>query len=271
MTLVSALLAGLAAALLLSPPGRSPASARERLTAAVRRHAAAGGGGVPLWVAAGSAAALVGLVLAVDGADVVLGAILLGAVLAVLRLLRAGRRRRAAVHLEERVLEVCEALAGELGAGQPPVRALQRCADVWPELSPVATAAELGADVPAALRALAGRPGAAALLPVAAAWQVAQESGGGLAAALARAVDSAREARATRRIVTGELASAQATAHMVALLPVGVLLMGSGIGDDPWSFLLDTPVGLACLATGLALTFLGLWWIERIAAAVTAR
>lgn len=270
MTLLCALLAGLAAALLVPPTGRRAPARAGRLAAALRRDAQPASL-VPLWVVGGTAAVLLALVLTADGTDLVLGLILLVTSVAVLRLVRAGRRRRAALRLEDRVLEVCEAISGELGAGQPPVRALRRCVEAWPELAAVATAAELGADVPAAMRRLGRRPGASALVPIAAAWQVTQESGGGLAAALARSVDTAREARATRRIVAGELASARATAQVVALLPVAVLLAGSGVGGDPWAFLLDTPAGLGCLGAGLALTFAGLWWIERIAAAVTTR
>jgi tight adherence protein B len=175
-----------------------------------------------------------------------------------------GRRRRAAA-TAARVLEVCEQLAGDLAAGRPPEAALTAAADTWPVLAPVARAGAFGGDVPGALRDLAGRPGAGELRLVAAAWTVSQRTGAGLAAALDRVAGSIRADRATQRVVEGELASARATARLVAALPLLVQLLGVGGGGSPWRFLLHTPLGLACLAGGLALGFAGLWWIERIA------
>jgi tight adherence protein B len=204
-----------------------------------------------------------GLVFYADGRALALGMILLGAVLGAGRLAAAAHRRRSTVRREERVLEICEALAGELRSGQPPTAALHSCAAVWPEFEPVAAAASFDVDVTDALRQLGERPGAGGLRLVASAWHVSRSSGAALTVALTQVAESARQQQATRRIVASELASAQATARLVAGLPVVALLMGGG--GDPWRFLLSHPVGLTCLAVGLALIFLGLTWIERLA------
>ncbi len=176
------------------------------------------------------------------------------------------RRRREVATDRAAVLEVCDLLAAELAAGRPPGAALAAASERWPPLVAAVEAARLGADVPDALRRLSeARPGAGDLRWVAGAWQVAQHSGRGLSAALERTAGGLRARRRTRRLVDSELASARATARLVASLPLAVLLMGSGAGSDPWTFLLASPVGWACLVGGLGLIGLGLAWIERLA------
>lgn len=197
-----------------------------------------------------------------------LGLILLGCVIGAAEMMRRSRRARAAERRQAVVVEVCEALIGELRAGQPLIWSLEHCVEVWPDLEPALAAARLGADVPTALRRLARLPGAEALEQVAGAWQVSQSSGAGLAGVLTQVSRSARAVETTRHLVRGELASAQATARLVAVLPLVSLAMSAGIGGRPWHFLLDSWPGLACLGLGLAAAFAGLVWIDRIAVAV---
>ena len=181
---------------------------------------------------------------------------------------RLRRRRQEAVATADRVLETCELLAAEVTAGQPPGHALARAATAWPVLAPAAEAGTLGGNLPGTLRELADAPGASELRLVGAAWEVAHRSGSGLAEALDRVSATVRADRATRRVIESELASARATARLMAGLPVLVLLLGAGAGTSPWAFLATTPIGWVCLVGGLALGLAGLWWIERIAAGV---
>jgi tight adherence protein B len=264
VTALAAVLGGLAVWLAL--PGRVMARA---FPVAGRPLAVRGPGRQARGLAASAApaAAAGALVVLLDGTSLVLGLVLTGAAAGAWHLLLGARRRRAASLRSERVVEVCEWLAGELRAGQPPQTAVRRAVTAWPELEPAAAAAELGADVPATLRRLARLPGASGLAEVAAAWQVSHTSGGTMALALGQVADGVRRRRSTQQLVASELASAEATARLVALLPVLVLAMGSGLGGDPWGFLLTTPAGLACLALGTALVLAGLAWIERISAA----
>jgi tight adherence protein B len=252
MSVVAVGSAVLAVLLLVRPPARltvgSPPAARGLVAPLVLA------GGLAVAVAA---PALGALVLVAAGAATASGG-----------LWRRRRRRRRAEQTSADVLETCELLAGELAAGRPPGEALDRAATAWAPLAPVAAAFHVGADVPAALRAIAAdREGAGDLRVVAAAWQVAHRTGSGLSAAVDRVAESLRAASATRRLVAGELASARATARLVAALPVLALAMGSGAGGDPWGFLLGHPAGIACLAGGLGFGLAGLWWIEAIAGA----
>lgn len=256
--LVAAVVAALAVALGLPPPVR----VGPRPTRATLRPWATPALGV-------AGAALCWRLL--DVHDFVLATILGACGLGVAGSVRRRRRARAADHRAERVLGACEAMASDLAAGQAPLTVLRRAAQEWPELQPVAVAGQMGADVPAVLRELAQRPGAGQLRTLAATWQVAQDTGAGLSLAMHRAAGAIRAQRRTARLVASELAAAYATARMLALLPLFVLLLGIGVGGDPVGFLLGTSAGLVVLGCGLALSFAGLWWLERLADGVLGR
>lgn len=254
-----ALSAVAAALLLLAGPRR----VRRRRGRPAVHPGLVGAAGAGLAVAAG-----VGIL---DGTHVVLTVVALAVAAAVARDLARRRSAAAAGRRADLVLSMCEGVASDLRAGQPPLSALEAAAGEWPELAPASAAAQLGADVPAALRALAAHPGAGQLRVVAAAWQVAHRSGAGLAAALAMAADHLRDERDTARVVATEMAAAQATARLLAVLPLGLLLLGDGLGGDPIGFLLGTTPGLVCLCSGLALEYAGLSWLARISDQVTGR
>ncbi|GAB3852642.1 hypothetical protein GCM10028801_03930 [Nocardioides maradonensis] len=247
------LLASAGVAWLAVPP---PAAVADRRT---RRRS------VPPWVAVG---VLVAVVAWVDRSVVVVAAIGAVALLAALRLWRRRALAARAATNRTRVVELCDALRVELGAGQAPADALALAAHDWREMAPAARTAASGGDVPQALRQLAALPGAGDLRVAAAAWQVAHRTGHGLADALGRVADELRAAEQTRRVVAGELASARATARLVAALPVAALVLGTGAGSDPWGFLLHQPLGWACLAGGVGFGIAGLTWIEALAADV---
>lgn len=201
-------------------------------------------------------------VLWLPGSSLLLAAIVAAVGWGALRLQARARSRAAADARRARLVEAADALASEIRAGLPPGVALGHVAETWAELEPVAAAARIDADVTAAFRRLGSQPGAAPMQEIAAAWEVAQRSGSGLAVALDRAVDRGREDLEVQRVIRAELASARATARMIALLPI-VVVTGAG-GADAWEFLLGSTPGLLCLAAGLGLAFVGLWWIEQI-------
>lgn len=263
----AALLLAAAAGLLVAPRARVPRGAgRVGQSLGIPPDRRPSARRAPVLSGLVTAAVAGALFVLLDGTTLGLALVVAGAAAGGGLLVRRAARQRAAVVRSGQVVEVCEWLAGDLRAGLPPQRALRRAVQAWPELAPAATAADLGADVPDALRRLSRLPGASGLAGVAAAWQVAQSSGGTMALALGQVAESARRTRATRLLVASELASAQATARLVAALPVLVLALGAGLGGDPWGFLLRTPPGLVCLGLGVGLALLGLLWIERIAA-----
>ncbi|KRC65761.1 hypothetical protein ASE12_13935 [Aeromicrobium sp. Root236] len=176
----------------------------------------------------------------------------------------AVRHRR----LQERRRLVSEAIglmSAELRAGILPQRALTGLAPEFDFLVPAARAADLGGDVPAALRTAARGTGAELLAELSGAWLVAERAGAPLARVLDRLEETARGDLEIEREVQSGLAPARATGRLMAVLPVFGLALGSGMGGDPVAILTGTYPGVLCLAAGCALACLGVAWVEHIA------
>ena len=198
------------------------------------------------------------------------------AVLAVLLALVGGRawvrRRLARGRDEERdsAAEVLAVLAAELRAGRQPADALEAAAGVAlgplaATLGTAATGARVGADPGAALLRSAATSAVPDLLRgLAACWQVCGRTGSSLAAAVDRLAETLRAEGVQRLAVDAELAGPRATAVLLALLPLAGIALAAGLGARPVHVLLETPLGLGCLAGGFGLDLLGLWWTERI-------
>lgn len=184
------------------------------------------------------------------------------------------RRRQGAARgtsTAEAVVELAEAMAAELRAGQPPPAALAAAVDAVPLPVLPATlvaAAHAGGPVADLLDVAATAPGAAGLHAVAACWRVSAQSGAGLARGLEGVVVGLRDECDVVREIHGQLAAPRATGRLLALLPVFGWLMGSMLGAHPVAVLLTTPYGWGCLALGVPLQLTGWWWMERLAASV---
>ncbi len=203
---------------------------------------------------------------------------LLAALPAVLPVRRWRLRREVAAEARHRaaaVVELCAALAGELRGGATPEQALHlvttRLAADPVALErlgaePVArlAAGRYGADVPAAFRLLAERPGGSGAAAVAACWEVASAGGSGLATGLDGVAEALRVERALAEEIAAELAAPRTTIAVLAALPLAGLLLGAALGARPLEVLLHTPAGLVSLAAGAVLEGLGLAWTAHI-------
>ncbi len=191
------------------------------------------------------------------------------AVLAAVCGLAAGHalRRRAAASAAERcsraLIEGLGALAAELRAGRPLAEATATALDCCPD---PATAAALG-PVLRLGEAPPGRAGdepARALLRIAAAVRLSAHTGCSLAGVVGAVEDDLRARLHAEQELSSAVAGPRASATVLAGLPVLGLLMGSGVGADPWRVLTTTGSGTVLLVLGVALELAGTVWSARL-------
>jgi tight adherence protein B len=214
-------------------------------------------------------AVLVGLLLPMGP----VGAAVAAALSHVARLaLRTNRARRARRLERLSAAEAMAVLASELRAGRSPTDALRSAAGVAEgatadALDAAAAAGGLGGSPHEVLALHADRCAAPELLRgLGACWQVCQGMGSSLAAAVDRLEEALDAERVRFDVVEAELAGPRTTAALLAVLPGFGILMAAGLGAHPVHVLLHTAIGSGCLAVGVALDLLGLWWTGRIVA-----
>ena len=249
----------LAAALLLWP---GPAALRRERWRSVSRRADAGprpAAGVPLPAVVAAATGAVAALL-----STLLVAVLAGGCAALAA--RAELRRRAGAREEARLAALGEALAAlgaELRGGrsldEATRAAVAACADddSGRALARAVRAPEDGAgDDTGELGRALGR--------VAAAARLSARTGCSLAAVVGAVEDDLRARCRQRLELRSATAGPQASAALLAGLPVLGLAMGSGVGADPWRVLTTTVPGQVLLVAGVGLEVVGLAWSARL-------
>ncbi|KQS68621.1 type II secretion system F family protein [Modestobacter sp. Leaf380] len=179
--------------------------------------------------------------------------------------LRAWRRRAGDRDLDRQVRALAEALgvlAAELRAGRPAEEATRTAVAACPHpvvagaLAPALRSGTVDDVVPEASRAVLARVAAAAV--------VSARTGCSLAAVVGAAEDDLRARLATAAELRSAVAGPRASGVVLAGLPVLGLLMGAGVGADPWRVLTTTGTGTLLLVAGVGLEVAGLAWTGRL-------
>jgi tight adherence protein B len=100
----------------------------------------------------------------------------------------------------------------------------------------------------------------------AAVWRLGERTGAPAADLIERIEADARSGDRAKATAAAEAAGAQATAMLLAALPVGGIALGYSIGADPLQILLHTRLGAACAIGAVVLQCAGLFWCERLVA-----
>ena len=191
------------------------------------------------------------------------------AVAAVLAAGRIWRQRLEAVAEERRLRALAEALgafAADLRAGRPAEEAVSAAVAVCAD-------GDSAASLAVALRSPGAGPAppvrdddawAAAVARLSAAVRLSSRTGCSLASVACAVEDDVRARLRQRQELRTAVAAPRASATLLAGLPVLALLMGSGMGADPWRVLTTTSTGQVLLLVGAGLEAAGLAWSARL-------
>lgn len=182
---------------------------------------------------------------------------------------RALRRRR----LQRRDVllgDFLERLASSLRSGHALGAAFAEVSASTPEplareVRAVATEAGHGAALADALDRWAGRPASSpAVVLAATALGLGVSTGGEIARSVDRVAVTLRERQELQSEARSLATQARASAGVLALAPIGFTVLVASVEPHMGRFLVTTPVGLACLVSGLGLEAAGALWMARI-------
>ncbi|WP_243073988.1 type II secretion system F family protein [Microbacterium sp. SS28] len=164
-------------------------------------------------------------------------------------------RRRSSAPSADEAADAVLRLAVLLQSGMAPARAWQIAAETG---EPIAARVHRDAAERSLVEAIAVQGGA--WRDVAAAWAIATTVGAPLSdslRAIAGALRDAQEAADDARLALAEPAG---TARLMAWLPLVAIALGAALGFDTAVTLVTNPLGIACLAAGIALVLVAHRW-----------
>jgi tight adherence protein B len=198
----------------------------------------------------------------------------------------SGRRTTLAA-LDRELVPLLEGLAATLRAGLTPARAFAHLATSGPSVDPLvdplgdpvvdslgglrarlAAEAARGARLEPTWRAAAERSASPALLAVAEGWGLSERHGAPVVEVLDALVGALRDRMRTAAAVETALAAPRATARLLAVLPVGGVVLGELVGVHPLAVLVGSAAGRVAGVLGLAATLGGRLWMRRLVASV---
>lgn len=175
------------------------------------------------------------------------------------RALQARGRAAAGQRRTRALVEALGVLTAEVRAGRSLAEATGAAVEGCPD---PATAAALGPVLRLGEPPPGGPDGgsAAALVRIAAAVRLSAHTGCSLAGVLTAVEDDLRSRLRAEEELRSAVAGPRASAAVLAGLPVLGLLMGSGVGADPWRVLTTTAPGTVLLVVGVGLELAGTAW-----------
>lgn len=214
------------------------------------------------------AIALVALAAGVLGGPL-LGVVAGGALVAARVGLPQVARRRRIRAAEAGLPLLLERIANGLRAGRSTHQAVTEAArsirdPLAAELAPFVGMAERGASLSEVLRRWAASTPTPTGRLTATALALTIEAGGPAADAIEGVAATARHRLALGREVRALASQARASAAVLIGLPVVFAVLASAADSSMREFLTATPLGLACVAAGLALDVGGALWMQRI-------
>ncbi|MGZ0713029.1 type II secretion system F family protein (plasmid) [Coraliomargarita sp. W4R53] len=158
-------------------------------------------------------------------------------------------------------------LAVLLEAGLPPHRAWRYLAAAGqPDARVIVSACERGVALADAIATVEGSRSAddQSWRELAAAWSIATTVGAPIAPSLRSMATALRDTRDVADEVSVALAEPAGTARLMGWLPLVAIGLGLALGFDTVQILFTTPLGIACLAGGLALVFASRRWTAHL-------